>query len=162
MVSTQFDGPGHIGVRTSQGDFFYNGQMAADTYTRGAGGRVIGMGGLGRRVYSRERIRVPRCPAETAAAYKGINPLPIPRSTDSPGIVTADDVRGILQTQGLSDIGEGDCVFLYTGHGDLWSNEVWPTLTTEQKAQRRQMFNSGEPGFGISACEYFAERTRSF
>ena len=49
-------------------------------------------------------------------------------------------------------------MFLYTGHGDLWSNEVWPTLSAEQKAQRRQMFNSGEPGFGVSACEYFAER----
>ena len=31
QVGTQFDGPGHIGVRTSQGDFFYNGQMAADS-----------------------------------------------------------------------------------------------------------------------------------
>ena len=49
-------------------------------------------------------------------------------------------------------------MFLYTGHGDLWSNAVWPTLSAEEKAQRRQMFNSGEPGFGVSACEYFAER----
>lgn len=157
QVSTQFDGPGHIGVRTSQGDFFYNGQMAADTYTRGAGGRVIGMGGLGVEFIA-EKGFVCRGVLLNAAAYKGMNPLPIPRTTDSPGIVTADDVRGILSKQGLADIGEGDCVFLYTGHGDLWSNAVWPTLSSEEKAQRRQMFNSGEPGFGVSACEYFAER----
>ena len=33
-----------------------------------------------------------------------------------------------------------------------------PTLSAEEKAQRRQEFGKGEPGFGISACEYFAER----
>ena len=157
QVSTQFDGPGHIGVRTSKGDFFYNGQMAAEAYTRGAGGRVIGMGGLGVEFVA-EKGFVCRGVLLNAADYKGMNPLPIPRATDSPGIVTADDVRGMLRKQGLSDISEGDCVFLYTGHGDLWSNAVWPTLSAEEKAQRRQMFNSGEPGFGISACEYFAER----
>ena len=87
-----------------------------------------------------------------------MHPLPIPRSADSPGIVSADDVKGMLEKQGLDDIGEGDCVFLYTGHGDLWLNAEWKNLPAEEKAARVKTFVSGEPGFGLSACEYFAER----
>jgi kynurenine formamidase len=73
-------------------------------------------------------------------------------------IITAADIQGMLQKQGLADIGEGDCVFLYTGHGDLWSNAEWKSLSAEEKAKRRAEFNSGEPGFGLSACEYMAAR----
>jgi hypothetical protein len=47
QIGTQFDGPGHIGVHTSKGNFFYNGRMAEKTYQRGQGGRVMGMGDLG-------------------------------------------------------------------------------------------------------------------
>ena len=47
QIQTQFDGPGHIGVNTSKGIFFYNGRMAFDSYERGAGSRVLGMGPLG-------------------------------------------------------------------------------------------------------------------
>jgi kynurenine formamidase len=93
-----------------------------------------------------------------AAGYKGVKRLPIPTTTNSPGIVTAADVKGMLQKQGLADISEGDCVFLYTGHGDLWLNHEWKALSAEEKAQRRKEFTAGEPGFGLSACEYFAER----
>ncbi|NJO38127.1 MAG: cyclase family protein, partial [Rhizobiales bacterium] len=53
---------------------------------------------------------------------------------------------------------EGDCVFLYTGHGDLWKNSEWKSLPAEEKAARAKEFTSGEPGFGRSACEYFAEQ----
>ena len=47
QISTQFDGPGHIGVNTSKGPMFYNGRISWDSYERGAGGRVMGMGPLG-------------------------------------------------------------------------------------------------------------------
>ena len=157
QVSTQFDGPGHIGVNTSKGMFFYNGQMAKKTYQRGAGGRVIGMGGLGVE-HIAEKGFVCRGVLLDATAYKGMNPLPIPRSPDSPGIVTADDVKGMIQKQGLAEIGEGDCVFLYTGHGDLWLTAEWKKLSAEDKAARVKKFLAGEPGFGLSACEYLAER----
>jgi len=93
-----------------------------------------------------------------AAAYRGVKRLPIPKDTKSPGIVTAADVKAMVYRQGLAEIGEGDCVFLYTGHGDLWLNAEWKTLSAEEKAKRRAEFTSGEPGFGISACRYFAER----
>ena len=47
QFGTQFDGPGHIGVHTSKGDFFYNGRLLPAVYERGAGGRVVGLGDLG-------------------------------------------------------------------------------------------------------------------
>ena len=48
QVGTQFDGPGHIGVRTPKGDLFYNGRNSEDTYERHPGtGYVVWMGDLG-------------------------------------------------------------------------------------------------------------------
>jgi kynurenine formamidase len=157
QIGTQFDGPGHIGVRTSKGNFFYNGRMADKTYQRGAGARVVGMGDLGVE-WVAEKGFVCRGVLLDAAGFRGTKRLPIPKDTKSPGIVTANDVRQIVQKQGIAEIGEGDCVFLYTGHGDLWSNAEWKSLSAEEKAKRRAEFTSGEPGYGISACEYFAQR----
>ncbi|MBL26215.1 MAG: cyclase [Rhodospirillaceae bacterium] len=157
QVSTQFDGPGHIGMRTSKGDIYYNGVNREDAYERGAGGRVMGMGRLGVEFVA-EKGFVCRGVVLDATKYRGMDPLPIPTTTDSPGIVTADDVKAMVEAAGIDPIGEGDCVFLHTGHGDLWSNAVWPTLSPEEKAKRRAEFTSGEPGFGISACEYMAEQ----
>lgn len=42
QVGTQFDGPGHIGIRTSKGDFFYNGRYLEDP-----GISTSGLGPLG-------------------------------------------------------------------------------------------------------------------
>jgi len=75
-----------------------------------------------------------------APAYRGVKRLPIPKDGKSPGIVTAADVRAMVQRQGLAEIGEGDCVFLYTGHGDLWLNAEWKGLSPEEKAKRRDEF----------------------
>jgi kynurenine formamidase len=157
QVGTQFDGPGHIGIRTSEGDLFYNGRERTATYERGAGNMVMGMGDLGVE-HVAEKGFVCRGVLLDATKHRGVNPLPIPTSTDSPGIITADDVKAMVQAQGIDEIGEGDCVFLYTGHGDLWKNSEWKSLSAEEKAERAKKFTSGEPGFGRSACEYFAEQ----
>jgi kynurenine formamidase len=157
QVGTQFDGPGHIGVRTSKGDLFYNGREREATYERGPGNMVLGMGDLGVESVA-EKGFVCRGVLLDATKLRGTNPLPIPTSTDSPGIVTADDVKKMVQDAGIDEIGEGDCVFLYTGHGDLWKNSEWKSLSAEEKAARAKKFTSGEPGFGRSACEYFAEQ----
>ena len=157
QIGTQFDGPGHIGVRTSKGNFFYNGRMAHETYERGAGTRVVGMGDLGVEHVAAKGF-VCRGILLDAAAFRGVKALPIPTATNSPGIVTAADVRGIIQKQGIAEPGEGDCVFLYTGHGDLWLNDEWRGLKDDERAKRREQFTSGEPGYGISACEYLAQR----
>ncbi len=157
QIGTQFDGPGHIGVRTSKGDFYYNGRWREESYERGPGGRVMGMGPLGVE-YPAEKGYVCRGVLLDAPSYRGMKRLPIPKDTKSPGIVTADDIKNMVRRQGLAEIGEGDCVFLYTGHGDLWLNAEWKMLSAEEKAKRRAEFTSGEPGFGISACEYMASR----
>jgi kynurenine formamidase len=157
QIGTQFDGPGHIGVRTSKGDFMYNGRFREETYERGPGTRVVGMGDLGVE-WVAEKGFVCRGVLLDAPAYRGVKRLPVPTTTSSPGIITAADVKAIVQRQGLAELGEGDCVFLYTGHGDLWSNAEWKGLSAEEKTKRRAEFTAGEPGFGISACQYFAER----
>jgi kynurenine formamidase len=157
QVGTQFDGPGHIGVRTSKGDYFYNGRERNATYERGPGTMIMGMGDLGIE-WVAEKGYVCRGVLLDATKLRGVNPLPIPTSTDSPGIVTADDVKAMVEAQGLDEIGEGDCVFLYTGHGDLWKNSEWKSLSAEERAARDKKFTSGEPGLGRSACEYLAER----
>ena len=52
----------------------------------------------------------------------------------------------------------GDCVFLHTGHGNIWGNSIYKQMTREEKARARVEFGAGEPGFGISGCEYLASR----
>jgi kynurenine formamidase len=165
QVGTQFDGPGHIGVNTSKGPFMYNGRITWDSYERGAGGRVLGMGPLGVE-YPAEFGFVCRLVVLDAVAYKkskGLIPasvemLPIPKKPGDPGIVTADDIKGIMKMEGLSELQPGDCVALHTGQGNSWSNDRYKTMTSEQRAAARALFAQGEPGFGLSACEYFASR----
>jgi kynurenine formamidase len=153
QVGTQFDGPGHIGVQTSKGYFYYNGRFLGD---KGIG--AYGLGPLGVE-YVAQKGFVCRGVLLDAVAFRG-GQLPIPKANDpkDPGIVTADDVKEMVKKQGLAPISTGDCVFLYTGHGNIWDPKKWDTFSAEEKAKRVKQFNAGEPGFGISACEYMAER----
>ena len=104
----------------------------------------------------RRRVSSPRR-ASSAAACCSMRPSTAAStrcrsrpSTDSPGIVTADDVKAMVQAAGIDEIGEGDCVFLYTGHGDLWKNSEWPSLSAEEKAERRP--RSSSPASRASAA----------
>lgn len=165
QIGTQFDGPGHIGVNTSKGPMMYNGRLTWDAYERGAGGRVLGMGVLGVE-HPGELGFVCRLVVLDAVAYRkkqGKIPadaemLPIPDSPTSPGIVTAEDVKGILKMEGLGDIEAGDCVALHTGQGNTWSNDKYKKMTSQQRAAAREIWTKGEPGYGFSACEYMASR----
>lgn len=153
QVGTQFDGPGHIGIRTSKGDFFYNGAMLAKEATS------HGMGRLGVE-HVAEVGYVCRGVLLNAAAYRGMDRLPVPQGGNKkdPGNITDVDVRAMVKHQGIAPIGEGDCVFLYTGHGNLWHPEKWDSFEPGEKQRRIAQFNAGEPGFGISACRYLADR----
>jgi kynurenine formamidase len=143
----------------------YNGRYAFDSYERGAGGRVLGMGPLGVE-YPAEFGFICRLVVLDAVAYKkgkGSIPasaemLPIPKKAGDPGIVTGDDIKGMMKAQGLSELQAGDCVALHTGQGNSWSNDKYKTMTSEQRAAARALFAQGEPGFGISACQYMASR----
>ena len=153
QIGTQFDGPGHIGVITSKGYFFYNGRFLED-----ADITAYGVGSLGVEHVAKVGF-VCRGVLLDAVALRG-GQLPIPKKADptDPGIVTADDVKAMVKNQGIDPIGEGDCVFLYTGHGDIWHPSKWDTFDAAEKQKRVAEFNAGEPGFGISACDYLASR----
>jgi kynurenine formamidase len=165
QVGTQFDGPGHIGVHTSKGDFMYNGRPRDEVYERGAGGRVLGMGKNGVE-YVAENGFVCRAVLLDAVAYRKsqgklsaeADKIPVPSKLMDTGVITAEDVKGMLKAQGVADLQAGDCVFLHTGHGNGWANAVYKSLSSEQKAAARAYASSGEPGYGVSACEYFASR----
>ena len=165
QIGTQFDGPGHIGVNTSKGPMMYNGRITWDNYERGAGGRVLGMGPMGVE-HVGENGFVCRLVVLDAVAYRksqgklaaSAEMLPIPKDPKSPGIVTAEDMAGMIKAMGIADIGPGDCVALHTGQGNTWGNGRYKSLTSEQRAAARAIFSQGEPGFGISACEYMAAR----
>ncbi len=154
QIGTQFDGPGHIGVKTSKGLFFYNGRYLHDKDMSS-----YGLGSLGVEHVAQIGF-VCRGVLLDAARHRGMKRLPIPKenSMSDPGIITASDVKAMVRAQGIAPINTGDCVFLYTGHGDFWHPTKWDSFTAAQKAQRKAVFNSGAPGFGLSACEYLASR----
>jgi kynurenine formamidase len=152
QIGTQFDGPGHIGVITSKGMYFYNGRFLTDK-----GISAYGMGDLGVEHVAKKGY-VCRGVLLDAVALRG-GALPIPKKIGKdPGIITGYDIKAMISNQGIDPIGEGDCVFLYTGHGDIWHPSKWDTFSAAEKQKRIAKFNSGEPGFGISACEYLASR----
>jgi kynurenine formamidase len=137
QVGTQFDGPGHIGIRTSKGDFFYNGRYLED-----ADVTANGLGPLGVEHVAQVGF-VCRGVLLDAVAYRGGRlPVPTQRSND-PGIVTPADIEAMIARQGIDPIGEGDCVF---------------SFDAAEKQRRIAEFNAGGPGFGLSACEYLAAR----
>ena len=158
QISTQFDGPGHIGVHTSKGNMMYNGRLAENCYLRGAGGRVLGMGDCGVE-HVAQKAFICRGVLVDAMTHKGGGkPLPIPQKSGDPGIITAADMQAIIKAEGIAEPGEGDCVFLHTGHGNLWGLGDWEKLSADDQAARRKQFTSGEPGFGISACQWMASK----
>jgi kynurenine formamidase len=154
QIGTQFDGPGHIGVITSKGMFYYNGRYLHDKDVGTYGLGPLGVEHVGQLGFVCRGVLL------DAVALRGGKPLPIPakNSADDPGVVNDKDVREMIKRQGIAPIGEGDCVFLYTGHGDIWDARKWDSFPPEEKQKRNALFNSGEPGFGISACEYLASR----
>jgi kynurenine formamidase len=153
QIGTQFDGPGHIGVITSKGMFYYNGRFLSDK-----GISSTGLGPLGVEHVAQKGFVCRGLLLDAVALRGGVLPVPKENSASDPGIVTAKDVQAMVERQKLAPIGAGDCVFLYTGHGDLWHPKDWDTFDAADKTRRAAAFNAGEPGFGISACEYLAER----
>lgn len=153
QIGTQFDGPAHIGVLTSKGHYFYNGRFLEDPDVTAYGTGPLGVEHVGDKGFVCRGVLL------DAVALRG-GQLPVPAAADpaDPGIITADDVQTMIKNQGIADIGEGDCVFLYTGHGNIWHPSDWDKFDAADKTARVAKFNSGEPGFGISACEYMAER----
>ena len=152
QFGTQFDGPGHIGVTTSKGLFFYNGHFLGDKDIGTYGLGPLGVEHVGQLGFVCRGVLL------DATALRKMNPLPIAKKKGDPGIITDKDVEAMVKNQGIAPIGEGDCVFLYTGHGDIWHPSKWDTFDAAEKQRRIAEFNAGGPGFGLSACEYLASR----
>ncbi len=153
QIGTQFDGPGHIGVITSKGKFYYNGRFLHDKDVSSTGLGPLGVEHVAHKGFVCRGVLL-----DAVALRGGQLPVPKENSATDPGIVTAKDVEEMVKRQGIGPIGEGDCVFLHTGHGNIWHPKDWDTYDAAEKAKRVAQFNAGEPGFGISACEYLAER----
>ncbi len=152
QIGTQFDGPGHIGVITSKGMYFYNGRFL----NKDKGISAYGMGPLGVEHVAQKGF-VCRGVLLDAVAYRG-GQLPIPKGKGDPGIITDTDVDAMTKAQGIDPVGEGDCVFLHTGHGNIWHPKDWDKFDAAEKSKRVAAFNAGEPGFGISACNMMSAR----
>ena len=153
QVGTQFDGPGHIGLKTSKGYYYYNGRFLSDE-----GISSYGMGPLGVEHVAKIGYVCRGVLLDAVALRGGQLPIPVAADINDPGIISPADIDQMIANQGIDPIGEGDCVFLHTGHGDIWHPSEWDTHDAAEKQKRIALFNSGEPGFGISACEYLAER----
>ena len=131
-------------MNTSEGDLFYNGREREATYKRGPGNMVLGMGDLGVE-YVAEKGFVCRGVLLDATKHRGVNPLPIPTTTDSPGIVTADDVKAMVQAAGIDEIGEGDCVFLSPATATSGRTASGRRCRPRRRPRGRAKFISGEP-----------------
>jgi kynurenine formamidase len=132
--------------------FFYNGRFLHDKDVS-----AYGLGALGVEHVAQVGF-VCRGVLLDAVALRGGKALPIPAKAGDPGIVTDKDIQEMVRRQGIAPIGEGDCVFLHTGHGNIWHPSQWDSFDAAEKQRRIAQFNAGEPGFGISACEYLASR----
>jgi kynurenine formamidase len=153
QIGTQFDGPGHIGVITSKGMFYYNGRFLHDKDVSAAGLGRLGVEHVAQKGFVCRGVLL-----DAVALRGGQLPVPKENSASDPGIVTAKDIDEMVKRQGIAPIGLGDCVFLYTGHGNIWGNSIYKKMSPEERAKARVDFGAGEPGFGISGCEYMASR----
>ena len=129
QVGTQFDGLGHIGTRVHGEDVFYNGFKRSDF------GTAAGLERLG---VEKAGVFITRGVLIDVARYKELDRLPVGT------VITADDLQGALQYQSV-ELTEGDVVLIHTGHGQLWMVD-------------NDEYNRGEPGIGMGAALWLAEK----
>jgi kynurenine formamidase len=138
QVGTQFDGPGHIGMRMTMADgsvkdVYYNGFTVQDDM----GGDRYGLKKLGI-----ENIKpyLTRGVLIDVAGYKGQATLP--NSYE----VTIADVQGALQKQGIDEtsIQEGDALFFNYGWSKLWTDPA--------------KYNVNPPGIGLAVAQWVIEK----
>ena len=136
QVGTQFDGLGHIacavGEDPDKGEIrFYNGFPASDV------SQPYGLAKLGV-----EHVK-PFFTRGIIIDCEGLNGGMLDKGTE----VTVAMIKEALAKQGMSenDITEGDAVFFHTGWGSLWM-------------ENNDRYNSGEPGPGVEAAKFLAEK----
>jgi kynurenine formamidase len=131
QIGTQFDGLGHVGIRTSEGDLYYNNIRGEDLH---------GPGGLLKLGVEHVKPFFTRGVLVDIERYKG-------EMMDAGYEVTLDDILGALEQQGIDpdSISSGDVVLFHTGWGALWKVD-------------NVRFASGEPGIGMEAAVWLGEK----
>ena len=139
QVGTQFDGPGHIGIRTTMGDgsvqdVFYNG-YPIDEIEGSYGLRKLGIEQV--KPYLTRGILI------DIAGQKGVEAL------DHSYEVTVADVRAALERQGMSeqDLKDGDALFFRYGWSKYWTDG--------------EKYNNNPPGIGLEVAAWVAGRNAS-
>jgi kynurenine formamidase len=129
QVGTQFDGLGHIGIRTEDGDIYYNNHSDIHAHD--------GLAALGV-----EHVR-PFFTRGILVDLEGSKGEMLEAGYE----VTVEDIEAALDRQGLDPdaIGEGDVVLIHTGWGALWEVD-------------NARFNAGAPGIGMEAAQWLAEK----
>jgi kynurenine formamidase len=127
QVGTQLDGLGHVGVRLTDDDYFYNG------FKRSQFGDAYGLEKLG---VENVGVFYTRGVLIDVARHKGMDRL-------EPGhVITAKDLQDALKRQSVA-VTEGDAVFIRTGHGTLWMKD-------------NKKYGDGEPGIGMEAAKWLS------
>lgn len=139
QVGTQFDGPGHIGMRMTMADgavkdVYYNGFSGSEMYS------PYGLKKLG---VENVKPMLTRGILIDFAGYKNVESLPNRYE------VTVADVRGALSKQGLSegDLRPGDALLFRYGWAKFWNDAV--------------KYNSDPPGIGLEVARWVVERKAS-
>jgi kynurenine formamidase len=133
QVGTQFDGPGHVGIRGKDGvDRWYNGRALA-TADNTYGLKQNGVEKVGPCITRGVLIDV--------AGLKGV------KSMKKGEVITVADIEACIAKAGIAPIGEGDAVIFHTGWGNYYNDP--PT------------YNAGCPGIGIEAAKYLVEKNVS-
>jgi kynurenine formamidase len=136
QVGTQFDGPGHVGVRMTMADgtpqnVFYNGVTSAEM-----------SGGYGLRKLGVENVKpyVTRGVLIDIAGSQGVATLP------SGYEVTMADVRGALGNAGIEEarIEPGHALFFNYGWSRLWSTPA--------------RYAESAPGIGLEVARWVIEK----
>jgi hypothetical protein len=139
QVGTQFDGPGHIGMKVTMADgsvedVYYNGFTGAEMYS------PYGLRNLG---VENVKPILTRGILIDVAGYKNLQNLPARYE------VTLSDVRGALARQGLSenDIRPGDALLFRYGWARFWTEPA--------------KYNAEPPGIGLEVARWVVERKAS-
>ena len=139
QVGTQFDGPGHIGMKVkmadgSTEDVYYNGFTGAEMY-----------GPYGLRALGVENVNpiLTRGILIDLAGYKNLPNLPARYE------VTLADVRGALAHQGVAegDLRRGDALIFRYGWARFWTEPA--------------KYNAEPPGIGLEVARWVVERKAS-
>jgi hypothetical protein len=139
QVGTQFDGPGHVGMRMamadgSEQDVYYNGFTGAEMYS------PYGLQKLG---IENVKPILTRGILIDLAGYKDLPNLPARYE------VTLADVRGALARQGLAESGlrPGDALLFRYGWARFWAEPA--------------KYDADPPGIGLEVARWVVERRAS-